>query len=95
MVVIVVLDSNQNFQILSLFEEMSMCKRELPFKWISAGLNINLNISNLNQQLCNNVAILDPTGSWVEIVKCGFWRKLPLLPLLWHANAVDKIALGL
>ena len=25
-----------------------------------------------------------------EIVKCGFWRKLPLLPLLWHANAVDE-----
>ena len=26
-----------------------------------------------------------------EIVKCGFWRKLPLLPLLWHANAVDEM----
>ena len=26
----------------------------------------------------------------VEIVKWGFWRKLPLLPLLWHANAVDE-----
>ena len=26
----------------------------------------------------------------VEIVKCGFWRKLPLLPLLWHSNAVDE-----
>ena len=25
-----------------------------------------------------------------EIVKCGFWCKLPLLPLLWHANAVDE-----
>ena len=25
-----------------------------------------------------------------EIVKCGFWRKLPLLPLLWHANTVDE-----
>ena len=25
-----------------------------------------------------------------EMVKCGFWRKLPLLPLLWHANAVDE-----
>ena len=23
----------------------------------------------------------------LEIVKCGFLRKLPLLPLLWHANA--------
>ena len=23
----------------------------------------------------------------VEIVKCGFWRKLPLL---WHANVVDE-----
>ena len=22
-----------------------------------------------------------------EIVKCGFWRKLPLL---WHTNAVDE-----
>ena len=28
--------------------------------------------------------------SIVEIVKCGFRRKLPLLPLLWHANAVDE-----
>ena len=26
----------------------------------------------------------------LEIVKCGFWHKLPLLPLLWHANAVDE-----
>ena len=26
----------------------------------------------------------------LEIVKCGFWRKLPLLPLLWHANAIDE-----
>ena len=25
-----------------------------------------------------------------EIVKCRFWRKLPLLPLLWHANTVDE-----
>ena len=25
-----------------------------------------------------------------EIVKCGFWCKLPLLPLLWHANTVDE-----
>ena len=25
-----------------------------------------------------------------EIVKWGFWRKLPLLPLLWHADAVDE-----
>ena len=25
-----------------------------------------------------------------EIVKWGFWRKLPLLPLLWHANTVDE-----
>ena len=25
-----------------------------------------------------------------EIVKCGFWCKLPLLPLLWHTNAVDE-----
>ena len=31
MVVIVVLDSNQNFQILSLFEGLSMHKGELPF----------------------------------------------------------------
>ena len=26
----------------------------------------------------------------LEIVKCGFWHKLPLLPLLWHANTVDE-----
>ena len=26
----------------------------------------------------------------VEIVKCGFWCKLQLLPLLWHANKVDE-----
>ena len=26
----------------------------------------------------------------VEIVKWGFSHKLPLLPLLWHANAVDE-----
>ena len=26
----------------------------------------------------------------VEIVKWGFWRKLPLLPLLWHTNAIDE-----
>ena len=26
----------------------------------------------------------------MEIVKCGFWRKLSLLPLLWHANAIDE-----
>ena len=26
----------------------------------------------------------------LEIVKCGLWCKLPLLPLLWHANAVDE-----
>ena len=26
----------------------------------------------------------------LEIVKCGFWRKLSLLPLLWCANAVDE-----
>ena len=26
----------------------------------------------------------------VEIVKWGFKRKLPLLPLLWHANAIDE-----
>ena len=26
----------------------------------------------------------------VEIVKCGFWRKLPLLLLLWRTNAVDQ-----
>ena len=25
-----------------------------------------------------------------EIVKQGFWHKLPLLPLLWHANAVGE-----
>ena len=25
-----------------------------------------------------------------EIVKWGFWCKLPLLPLLWHANAIDE-----
>ena len=37
MVVIIVLDSNQNFQILSLFEGLSMRKGELPFKWILAG----------------------------------------------------------
>ena len=29
-------------------------------------------------------------GLPVEIVKCGFWCKLPLLPLLWHANTIDK-----
>ena len=28
----------------------------------------------------------------VEIVKWGFWRKLPLLPLLWHADAIDEIS---
>ena len=27
-----------------------------------------------------------------EIVKWGFWCKLPLLPLLWHANAIDEIS---
>ena len=27
---------------------------------------------------------------WPEIVKCGLWCKLPLLPLLWHANAIDE-----
>ena len=26
----------------------------------------------------------------VEIVKCGFLRKLKLLPLSWHANTVDE-----
>ena len=26
----------------------------------------------------------------IAIVKCGFWCKLPLLPLLWHVNAVDE-----
>ena len=26
----------------------------------------------------------------LEIAKSGFWCKLPLLPLLWHANAVDE-----
>ena len=26
----------------------------------------------------------------IEIVKWGFWHKLPLLPLLWHANAMDE-----
>ena len=26
----------------------------------------------------------------VEIVKCGFWLKLPLLPLLWYAIAADE-----
>ena len=26
----------------------------------------------------------------LEIVKCGFWCKLPLLPLLCHANAIDE-----
>ena len=36
MVVIVILDSNQNVQISSLFEGLSMRKGELPFKWISA-----------------------------------------------------------
>ena len=25
-----------------------------------------------------------------EIVKWGFWRKLPLLPLLCHTSAVDE-----
>ena len=25
-----------------------------------------------------------------EIVKWGFWFKLPLSPLLWHANTVDE-----
>ena len=30
------------------------------------------------------------TVSEQEIVKWGFWHKLPLLPLLWHANAVDE-----
>ena len=25
----------------------------------------------------------------LEIVKCRFWRKLPLLPLLWHTNTID------
>ena len=37
MAVIVVLDSNKNFQISSLFEGLSMRKGELPFKWILAG----------------------------------------------------------
>ena len=26
----------------------------------------------------------------LEILKCGFWCKPPLLPLLWHANAADE-----
>ena len=26
----------------------------------------------------------------IEIVKWGFWHKLPLLPLLWCTNAVDE-----
>ena len=26
----------------------------------------------------------------LEIVKCRFWCKLPLLPLLWHANPIDE-----
>ena len=26
----------------------------------------------------------------IEMVKWGFWHKLPLLPLLWHANAIDE-----
>ena len=25
-----------------------------------------------------------------EIVKCRFWHKLPLLPLLWHASVVNE-----
>ena len=32
----------------------------------------------------------DRTWSKGEIVKWGFWRKLPLLPLLLCANAVDE-----
>ena len=32
----------------------------------------------------------DGKGGTSELVKCGFWPKLPLLPLLWHANAVDE-----
>ena len=34
--------------------------------------------------------VADWSNMEVEIVKCGFWCKLPLLPLLWHANAVDE-----
>ena len=30
------------------------------------------------------------TSLTLEIVKWGFWHKLPFLPLLWHANAVDE-----
>ena len=34
--------------------------------------------------------IVSQRNSVLEIVKCGFWHKLPLLPLLWHTNAVDE-----
>ena len=44
-------------------------------------------ISHLNAQQSQTDDLLKYP---LEIVKCGFWRKLPLLPLLWCANAVDE-----
>ena len=61
--VIIVIDFNQNFQISSLSEGLLIRKGELPLKWSLAAQNTNLSISNLSQQWCNSVPILDPTGS--------------------------------
>ena len=34
-----------------------------------------------------NDRLVGTKGGVAEIVKCRFWRKLPLL---WHANAIDE-----
>ena len=41
-----------------------------------------------NPNECNSILTSETRGE--EMVKCGLWRKLSLLSLLWHANTVDE-----
>ena len=52
----------------------------LPGDWRNTGNNGRLNA----------IGRIGGNRYTVKIVKWGFWCKLPLLLLLWHANAIDE-----
>ena len=48
-----------------------------------------LNVATFLKMTVHSIAVFYG-ATQQEIVKCGFWHRLPILPLLWHANAIDE-----
>ena len=68
-----------------------------PYHWFLSVKMLNRYTTSRTGTKYHEIQLRLPNSKFImipifepEIVKWGFWHKLPLLPLLWHANTVDE-----